>query len=257
MITARPDVHSEENLPIYLRLPLDIFMLIFENFVENPAYGFAQRQRDLCACSLVCRAFVPICQRLIFAEVPIGHSRNRNIYRARNRLSMALQQNSKFTTYIRRLFYLSSGYQAESAPSLSLLLHLPRVHQLDISSGADYYQVPFGSTSQKPFGLEHFFREYISSGLLTTLSIDGVRNLPIHDVLSPTNLASLRLVRCSLISNPARSPKVLKLRHLDLEHVTGFSLSLVRNCRALETLFLQQTARTQLPAMMKHYQDYF
>ncbi|KAF9044238.1 hypothetical protein BJ165DRAFT_1611938 [Panaeolus papilionaceus] len=228
---------SKEN---HITFPIEIFQLIIDAINEDTKCSASERLRDLRACSLVCWSFVALCQRHIFAKAQVGPGSNGGL--ERNRLAVSLQSNASLANFVKRMvfslpvFSSPRDLQPENAPFLSLLLHLPRVQHLQISS-ADL-SPDFGRVIGQPYGASHFFKQYISSGSLTSLSIQGVKFVPLHDILSAVNLTKLKLRLCGLASESGLPPVSSSLRLVDFLHVDGVSLSCFPAGMNLDTLCL-------------------
>ncbi|KAF9044230.1 hypothetical protein BJ165DRAFT_1611933 [Panaeolus papilionaceus] len=227
-------------------LPIELIELIIDKLIEAPKSDVAHVQRDLRACSLVCRSFVTLCQRHIFAQVQVGPSIDGGL--TRNRLAMALQGNASLACFIKRVVYFRSGDAKPEninapSPHLSVLLHLPQVQRLEIVCADLSFN--FDRVISEPYGASHFFEEYISSSSLTSLSIQGANFIPLHIILSQPNLRRLRLVACGIsttgTSSPAPAPKALQL--LDLDNISSFWLACFRTRMRLNTLSLRHSFR--------------
>ncbi|KAF9044235.1 hypothetical protein BJ165DRAFT_1405082 [Panaeolus papilionaceus] len=202
-------------------LPIEIYQLIIDTIHEGTNCSASEKLRDLRACSLVCRSFVALCQRHLFAEAQVGPGFNGGL--DRDRLALSLQSNASLANFVKRMVYSSpsNAVQPGNAPFLSLLLHLPQVQYLHIYCEDE--SPDFGRVLGQPYGASHFFKQYISSGSLTSLSIDGVKLVPL------------------IASEPGLPPASSSLRLLDLQHVDGVSLSCFPTGMHLNTLCIAQS----------------
>ncbi|KAF9044233.1 hypothetical protein BJ165DRAFT_187722 [Panaeolus papilionaceus] len=204
-------------------LPIEIYQDIFDVIAEDTGYLYVQKMRDLCACCLVCTSFVPLCQRHIFAQATIGDTTSQGSIG----LPSNLQERPDLSIYLKHLVYLNGQDATKStAPCMSALMNLPQLHRLDLLWCEDTSPAFGRDVSElEPFGPGQFFNHYISSGTLTTLSLDQIWFLPIYDVLSAANLTHLQIRNCGVIVEPDHLPASTNLRLLDIDHVDGLSLS--------------------------------
>ncbi|KAF9044269.1 hypothetical protein BJ165DRAFT_1543691 [Panaeolus papilionaceus] len=227
-------------------LPIEIYQLIIDKIYENTSCSASEKLHNLRACSLVCLSFVALCQRHIFAEAQVGAGVNNNVLE-RNRLAIILQDNTQLAGLIKRIVHFSPYSLGKDAkpkipndPCLSVLLHLPQVQCLDIICDNDQSH-DFGRGTSDPYGASHFFQQYITSSTLTSVAIQQVKFLPLDIILLAPNLRRLQIFLCGISSSSSPPPPAKSLQHLDLQSVSGVSLTCFQPGMQLETLRLSGT----------------
>ncbi|KAF9054293.1 hypothetical protein BJ165DRAFT_700136 [Panaeolus papilionaceus] len=230
-------ISSECQQPTF---PIEIFQLIIDNLVSANDYHIAAERENLKSCSLVCRTWVPLCQRHIFALVYIGFNYSPDNVPSGQNLITALNESPSLSTHIKTLVYSFRDISHErkyTDPSFSVFLQLRRVRRLQIYSHNQ--RSSFDEASEHGFGFRPLLTHYLSTGRLTMLQLFGILNLPIHDILATSSLKSLRLFNCSLQSVGEYTPFESSLKFLRVVGVQGLSWSSFRHCSELETLFTQ------------------
>ncbi|KAF9044089.1 hypothetical protein BJ165DRAFT_180994 [Panaeolus papilionaceus] len=191
---------SSSRSPVF---PLEIFHLILQNlsYHELIFNSFALNIDDLRQCSLVCRAWAPICQAYLFKSI---NMRSLDAGPARGTIR-AIAAHPKIASYIQSISYTSRttttttttvGDQEGHIPDqiVSTLLTLPNLHSVTMksfSSSSNFHRLCAGDLV-----LFRLWEAYKSSTSLEDLTLYRIRDAPLTTVLSFPYLKSLTLWSC-------------------------------------------------------------
>ncbi|PPQ74924.1 hypothetical protein CVT24_003001 [Panaeolus cyanescens] len=175
-------------------LPLEIFGLIIDTV------AFTLEKEDLLTCSLVCRDFVPFCQKHIFRDLDLKWCTAQAKAQVR-RLAQILSGNPSLQKYIKEISVTHQGFAVEEYDEaldacLEPLLHLPNVH--DITIHARRGLINYGLSRPDVFGYRSLIGQYLASGNLTHMRMSGILELPLLPIISAPKLTYLDLQCCRL-----------------------------------------------------------
>ncbi|KAF9044111.1 hypothetical protein BJ165DRAFT_181315 [Panaeolus papilionaceus] len=154
---------------------------------------------DLRQCSLVCRAWAPICQAHLFGQVKLDQDRLSESRGAEGIVqALTVTANSPIASYIKEIFYAITLNDRRSISKQKILplLNLPNLSSLYIRG--DYVNPRnFDRCRANSFGFIRFWDAYISSTSLVHLSLTAINDPPLIVMLSCPNLSSLSLGFCA------------------------------------------------------------
>jgi hypothetical protein len=157
--------------------------------LDHPVYNFDA----LKSCSMVCRAFRPICAKYIFAKIKITDKNSRP------RPSLPVDQikdimavNPRLATYIKELVIAYEPAVEWNNPNLPVILNqLQNVDTLSLNTGSAGIPIDWYTIAEP---LKISLERLISSSSLTDLRLDGITDFPIPWILTgSTSLKNLQL----------------------------------------------------------------
>ncbi|PPQ80940.1 hypothetical protein CVT24_012872 [Panaeolus cyanescens] len=225
-------------------LPIEIVELIIDGLLMRRVWQPLEVLQHLKTCSLVCRTWSDLCQRRIFAFLEIGHRiapKDIN-FATERRLIRILEEKPSLMTHVKHLSYVGGRLWDECRrvdPSLSVFLQFPRVSRLSMSCITGSFE-KCGRNGY--YGFRAILTRYLSTGNLSLLSISGIKQLPIHDILASSSLKGLSLQSCTFkTEKEIPGPQDASLKYLRLESNYNVSWDLFRSCTQLETLVIERT----------------
>ena len=221
------------------RLPFELVERIIDDVAEFDVAEYDDNHIEefssIKSCALVCRFFLPLCRKYIFASVILFTPRHTH-WNTSNKLNHLLSNSPHLAVYIRKLYYHridEREFVAEKFPWLSLMLKkLVKLQKLSISIGSHYRRFDWMSSSERKV-----FLPLLHLPTLTSISLSSIGNFPIADLGNCVNLKKLR-IKCSECSTPdgvekfleALSPTPVMLERLTID---GGSANLVQQlCHA-------------------------
>ncbi|PPQ65155.1 hypothetical protein CVT24_011050 [Panaeolus cyanescens] len=245
-------------------IPPEMFHHIFGYLaIENESF-----LADVQACSLVAKSWVPVCRSYLFKEVELGpHPLNpRSLDRSR-RLAAILKDHPDIANLVRHIKFSSfaasdNDLEEVDDDSLSVLFGMSQAQALRLHMTYDFDNeepVPYRSGVQA-FGWRSLLDRYVAANQLTTISLDGIRDVPLLSILSSSRLEDLSIVYCHVSDMPASSlPSIVgknpcfTVKNLKVEHTTNLTLPLIGLCSGLQTMnlnnitFVEIDSETELP----------
>ncbi|PPQ65184.1 hypothetical protein CVT24_011061 [Panaeolus cyanescens] len=190
-------VASELNSPV---LPWEIFDLVIANVAgASSPDDNSDETGNLLACCLVCKSFVRLCRQYLFFKVCIRLSA-RDISGPPKRLVQLMEKDRSISRFIRELCYSFKEIgKAEETPSpMEALLDLPRLRSLTLEEDRDIHNPEYFSYKMVTPTLFacRLLDNYLSAGTLVSLSVRGIAELPVLDILSSPNLTHLDVESC-------------------------------------------------------------
>ncbi|PPR04394.1 hypothetical protein CVT24_013225 [Panaeolus cyanescens] len=191
--------------------PIEIFCLIIDNL--------AKHRPNLQRCSLVCKAFVPICRHHLFNCVSLRFTLD--VTRERiAKLAHFLDRDPSIGSYIQRLrasCHSGADYRNAYGPGAltptvltALPSHIPHLRHLSLLAwrgGMDYSRC-----RTEVFGLcmllDHFLQLQLQTESLQTIQLAGIDDLPMFDILSVNSLTDLTISNCNVQSNVPNVPSI-------------------------------------------------
>ncbi|KAF9044095.1 hypothetical protein BJ165DRAFT_1528663 [Panaeolus papilionaceus] len=178
--------------------PLEIFHLIVKNlaYSEPNDDDIVLNIKVLRRCSLVCRAWVPICQAYLFKSGKVDLERISDSGPEKG-IIRAITANPHIASYVQKIRYTATlgaevGHILDQ--NILTLLTLPNLHSIHVlARGSQFNQLCTGDLV-----FSRLWVDCISSKLasLTDLTIHWVKNVPLVSLLSCPNLKSLSLSAC-------------------------------------------------------------
>ncbi|PPR04593.1 hypothetical protein CVT24_012021 [Panaeolus cyanescens] len=224
--------------------PVEIIELIINHLAVDDNRSSALVTKDLLACSLVCKPWVPLLQKHIFARPTVFGGTDSKAH-LEGGLAYALSNNPALSRYITALKYSFSSDENACDTSFSQFLRLPRLQTLVMcgpvgSRNGISFKEPKAPNHACKFGFRSMLTHYLSFGSLTALTILWVKDLPFYTILSSPNLERLQLEYCSIevVGDP---PPTTSLKYFRPRLVTNFELAVFRPGTLLETLSLDGT----------------
>ncbi|KAF9044082.1 hypothetical protein BJ165DRAFT_180761 [Panaeolus papilionaceus] len=226
---------SSSQNPIF---PLEIFHLVLKNlsYVELDEYDVIVENlniADLRQCSLVCRAWVPICQAHLFE---CGHVDSHSSTSGHEEgIIAAIAEHPKLASYVRKIYYSivvgdQDHHPDESEQYVSTLLALPNLHSIGLVPTKKPDLGFFGQLSTNfdrlfagDFVFFRFWEAYMSSTSLRDLALKYIKDVPLATFLSYPNLRSLTLNCCECADWPVSTTT------LRTSNIESLELRLIRN----------------------------
>ncbi|KAF9044088.1 hypothetical protein BJ165DRAFT_180977 [Panaeolus papilionaceus] len=214
--------------------PFEIVDLILKNvsYSLRPDESIIYHWDELRRCSLVCKAWVPICQALLFRSIELNQdclSKPRRV----ERIVQLVKENLQIASYVKKIAYtvMPNDQGSVGNRSISSLLHLPNLHSLEIQ-GNIMRALTFDRCRTKNFGFFRFWDAYIPSTSLGHLSLTALNDPPLLEILSCPNLTSICLRDCAFSDwDPSFTtitvPSAPQIRSLSLEFVQNISYALL------------------------------
>ncbi|PPR04395.1 hypothetical protein CVT24_013224 [Panaeolus cyanescens] len=184
--------------------PIEIFCVIIDSVADS--------RPGLQNCSLVCKAFVPICRQQLFNC--ISFQLNVDVDRERiTKLAHVLDANPSLGAYIHHIdatCYSWTDSRAAYGPGsltpaalIALPSHIPHLRHLSLviwRADMDYNECR-GEVFGLCMLLKRFLELQSPAGNLQTMEILGIDNLPMHKILSVGTLTDLTIGNCIMQSN--------------------------------------------------------
>ncbi|KAF9044108.1 hypothetical protein BJ165DRAFT_1404963 [Panaeolus papilionaceus] len=224
--------------------PLEIFHLIVKNLAYSELSDdyIVLNIKGLRRCSLVCRAWVPICQAYLFKSGKVDLERLSDSGPEKG-IIRAIAAHPQFASYVQKIRYTAEvGVQVGDIPDQNMhtLLKLPNLRSIDVSAAESY---KFDQLYAGDFVFFRLWADYISSSLtsLTDLTLNYIKDVHLVSFLSCPNLKSLSLNECDCVdwkTQPTSStvPRTSKLENLKLSSVRNVSYAFLGSISHLKRL---------------------
>jgi hypothetical protein len=184
-------------------LPIELEEMILDFLAEDKCHS------ALKSCSLVCKAFLPLCRKHIFESIALDKF-YRDTFSAFDRL---LRETPKIADYIRKLDY---KYDIPFA-HLETLTRISRLKFLTVQK----WQLDWSNDPIRP-ALLHL----LHLPTLTHFKVIGIKNLLVSDLIPCVNLKCLDIGHETTMAAENTFPPTLPERSIQLnEFVSGFHTS--------------------------------
>ncbi|KAF9044094.1 hypothetical protein BJ165DRAFT_1404951 [Panaeolus papilionaceus] len=250
--------------------PLEIFHLIVKNlaYSELSDNYIVLNIEVLRQCSLVCRAWVPICQAYLFKSGKVDLERLSDSGPEKG-IIRAIAAHPQFASYVQKIRYTAKvGVQVGHIPDQNIhtLLTLPNLRSFDLNATS------LGGSLSRKFNdlctgdlvFSRLWADYISSSLtsLTDLTLNYIEDVHLVSFLSCPNLKSLSLNECDCVdwkTQPTSStvPRTSKLENLKLSSVRNVSYAFLGSISHLKRLSVHEAGLHIQPRFKDQFMSTF
>ena len=197
-------------------MPSIVLPLEIEETILNLLAADDQDHSALKTCSLVCRAFLPICRKHIFGSIVLNDL-NVALPPTNHALERLLRETPEIADYIRKLDYtLRITNFTTSSPSIQRFESLKRISRLEFLS-VRHHSADWSNNPIRP-ALLHL----LHLPTLTHFKMTNIENFVVSDLLPCVNLKYLDIARYTTVAPETMFPAALPERSIQLdEFVAG------------------------------------
>jgi hypothetical protein len=206
-----------------------IFPLELEEIIINLLAEDDDAHSALKVCSLVCRAFLPICRKHIFASIVLNDPYSPPPYPTTHALERLLSDRPEIANYIRKLDY---NIRVADFTSTSIQDSLKRIFRLE-SLMVWHHSMRKLDWSNNP--IRPTLLHLLHLPTLTHFKLSGFKNFVVSDLIPCINLKHLDIGRYTYVATeptfPATAPKH-PIRPNEFTAGIGTAMTIMKLCTA-------------------------